>query len=303
MRKLMLTGFGLCMAVLCNGALPTVQSVEKVSLPQGMSVSMATISPDGSYAVISPLSGTGLQRLDLKNGNVSEISASGSPMSLQISSDGSTVVYRENSYDNTHRRFTSLKAFNVNTGTTDILVPPTRNLQGFVLDGNNAIAVENGRKSARSLKGVETAQSGNVALSINQGKLYVTEVDGTTRQIAPLADQCGSYLWPSLSPDGKRIAAFGVGTGTFVCDLNGENIQVLGMYRAPVWLDNMTIVAMDDYDNGVETIKSAIMALSVDGKEKASLTDNNVVAVFPTVATNRVAFTTPAGELYIINLK
>lgn len=302
MKKTLITGCLACFAALCQAAVPTVASVEKVSLPEGMTVSMATISPDGSYAVVSPLSGIGLQRFDLQDGRVTEISAIGSPMDVQISADSRTVVYRESTYDRTHRRFVSLKAYNTAEGTAQTLVAPTRNLQGYVLDGNQAVAVENGRKMAKSFKG-DNVSTGRAALSIHHGGLYVTEADGATRQITPLGNQCGSYLWPTLSPDGQRVLAFGVGTGAFTCDLNGENVVLLGMYRAPQWLDNETVVAMDDYDNGVETVKSTIMAVNADGSERAALTDGDVVAVFPTAGAGKVAFTTPQGELYIINLK
>lgn len=303
MRKFMLAGFALCAVSLCQASLPEVASVEKVNLPQGMTVGMATISPDGSYAVVSPMSYVGLQRIDLSNGNVTEISKTGSPMMLQISSDGSNVVYRESSYDNSHRRFVALKAYNNADGTTTTLVEPSRNLQGFAVDGLNAVAIENGRKMSKQMRGTTAAQSRRATLSISQGMIYVTRPDGSPELISPLGNQCGSYLWPELSPDGSRIVAFGVGTGAFVCDLDGSNVTLLGMYRAPQWLDNNTIVAMDDYDDGVKTVKSSIMALSADGSEKAALTGTDVVATFPTPATGKVAFTTPDGELYIINLK
>lgn len=303
MRRTLLTGFALCAFALCQAALPGVESIEKVNLPDGMTVSMATISPDGSYAVVSPLSGVGLQRLDLGTGRVTEISRTGSPMDVRITDDGTNVVYRESSYDNNHRRFVALKSFNTEDGVTSTLVAPTRNLQGFNVDGKEVVAVENGRRMSKTVAGTVDRASGHVTLSISQGKLFVTDPSGHVGEIRPLGDQCGSYLWPELSPDGTKIVAFGVGTGAFVCDLAGQNVQLLGMYRAPKWLDNQTVVAMDDYDNGIKTIKSAIMVIKADGSEKAALTNEDVVAVFPTAAQNKVAFTTPDGELYVINLK
>ena len=303
MKKTLLTGFALCVAALCQAALPTVESVEKVVLPDGVAISMATISPDGSYAVVSPMTGIGLQRLNLATGEMTEISKNGSPMDVTISADGTNVLYRESSYDSSHRRFVALKAFNNENGTTTTLVAPSRNLQGYVLDGKEAVAVENGRRMAKSVNGVNAESAGRAALSIYQGKLFVTDASGNVNEIRPLGNQCGSYLWPVLSPDGQRIVAFGVGTGAFTCDLNGENVKLLGMYRAPQWLDNETVVAMDDYDNGIVTVKSTIMAINADGSDKVALTNDDVVAVFPTPSTNKIAFTTPQGELYIINLK
>lgn len=303
MRRTLLTGCALCAFAFSQASLPTVQSVEKVALPAGVTVSMATISPDGTYAVVSPLSGVGLQRLDLDGGKLTEISQTGSPMDVRITDDGTNVVYRESTYDGSHRRFVSLKAYNNGDGVTTTLVGPSRSLEGFILDGAEAVVVENGRRSTKAMKYVNALEVGRVALSIHHGKLFVTAPNGKVSEIRPLGDQCGSYLWPALSPDGTRIVAFGVGTGAFTCDLNGNDVKLLGMYRAPQWVDNQTIVAMDDYDNGIVTVKSTIMALSADGKEKAALTNDDVVGVFPTYGAGKVAFTTPDGELYIINLK
>lgn len=302
MRKTVITGFALCLSVICHAALPTVQSVEKVNVAGNTAVSMATLSPDGTYAVVSPLSGVGLNCLNLGSGQMFEISKIGSPMSVGFTTDGNDVVYRESTYDSNHRRFVSLKSYNINTGKETTLVSNSRKLQGFAVDGNEVVAVENGMKRASKLS-AESNAVGRPTLSINLGKLCITTPDGKTSELSPLGDRCNSYIWESISPDGTKILAFGVGTGAFVCDLAGNNVQLLGMYRAPVWYDNQTVMAMDDYDDGVKTVKSTIMALSIDGKEKAALTGDDVVAVFPTAARNKVAFTTPEGELYIINLK
>lgn len=290
----------MCFAALCWGQLPQVASVERVALPAGVDVSMAALSPDGSYAVVSPLSGIGLSKLNLATSEVSEISKTASPLLLDFTADSRNVIFRESSFDKNHRRMVSLKSYDVNAGRTQTIVEPTRHLQGFAADGTTAVAVENGRMRSKAY-GQKTPVT-RALLSINLGKLCVTR-DGKTEAISPLGDKCNSYLWPSLSPDGKRIVAFGVGTGTFTCNLDGSDVHLLGMYRAPKWLDNNVIIAMDDQDNGVVTIKSAIMAITADGSDKAALTADTVVAVFPSVAKNKVGFTTPQGEFYIINLK
>ncbi len=301
MKKTICAVIALSAATMGFATLPQAASIDRVTLPGGVAVGMAALSPDGSYAVVSPLSGQGLQRLDLSTGRMNTISATASPLMLEFTADGSNVLYRESSYDSDHRRYVSLKAYNVADGRTTTVVEASRNLQGFSAAGNTAVAVENGRMRSRAL-GAEAAAAPRAALSIDRGRLCVS-VDGTTAAIAPLGEACNSYLWPSLSPDGSRIVAFGVGTGAFTCNLDGSDVRLLGMYRAPRWLDNSTIVAMDDHDNGIVTTASTIMALAADGSERAALTGSDVVAVFPTAAAGKVAFTTPEGQLYIITLK
>ncbi len=287
--------------LLAHATLPEVASVEKVALPDGISVSMATLSPDGSYAVISPLSGSGLSLLDLSTKEITEISKTASPMMLEFSADGQNLLFRESATDSSHHRLVSLKAYNVKEGKTITIVDKSRSLEGFSVDGQTAVAVENGRMRTRAL-GSAPRTTGRAALSIKYGKLCVTN-NGVTTTISPLGNECNSYLWPTLSPDGTRILAFGVGTGAFTCNLDGSDVRVLGMVRAPKWLDNEVVVAMEDYDNGTVTTESSIKAFAADGSENAMLTNNDVVAVFPSAANGRVAFTTPAGEMYIINLK
>lgn len=301
MKKTFIAILALSAAATGYAHLPEAASITEVTLPAGVAVGMAALSPDGSYAVVSPLSGQGLERLDLATGRMSRISATASPLMLEFTADGSNVLYRESSYDSDHRRYVSLKAYNVAEGRSTTVVEASRNLQGFAAQGNTAVAVENGRARRQALSGTASAAD-RAALSIDRGRLCVT-VGGTTAAIAPLGERCNSYLWPSLSPDGTRILAFGVGTGAFTCNLDGSDVRRLGMYRAPRWLDNNTVVAMDDYDNGVVTTASAIMALAADGSEKAALTGDDLVAVFPTAASGKVAFTTPDGRLYIITLK
>lgn len=220
---------------------------------------------------------------------------------LEFTADGQNVLFRESSFDATHHRLVSLKAYNVADGKTFTVVDKSRSLEGFSADGQTAVAVENGKMRTRSL-GAGSQAVKRATLSISYGKLCVT-LNGVTTTISPLGYNCNSYLWPSLSPDGNRIVAFGVGTGAFTCNLDGSDVHVLGMARSPKWLDNDVVVAMEDFDNGRFTTQSTIKAFAADGSESATLTPNDVVAVFPTAAPGKVAFTTPDGEMYIINLK
>lgn len=303
MKKTLLSICLLCASLLGYAQLVEVQKVEKVAIPGNHSVSMATLSPDGSYAVVSPISGNGLATINLANGSTKIISHAASPVMVQFSADGSHVIYRESSYDSAHRRYVALKSYDVKNNRSATLVQPSRNLQGFSIEGNTAIAVENGRAKAKSINGTTaTANAQRPTLSINRGKLCITKT-GNTTELSPLGNRTNSYLWPSLSPDGKRIAFFGVGCGAFTCDLNGKDVKPLGMLRAVCWIDNNVLVGMDDHDNGVVTTESALVAVSADGSKTQKLTDGDVVAVFPSAGGSKISFTTPTGELYLIDYK
>lgn len=289
--------FGLALAA--QAQLLEVTAAEKVQLPEGYGVSSAALSPDGSFAIVAPVGESGLAKLDLATGAVSRFSETGSPSMITFS--GNTVLFRESSRGSDNLRYVSLKAYDAATGAVSTLASKQRNLQGYAIAGGIAAVVSNGRMSVKKLDGNGSRFAAPV-LSIDRGSLCVT-VNGVTKEIKPLGEKCNSYLWPTLSPDGKRIACYGVGTGAFTCDLEGSDVRTLGVLRAVKWVDDNVLVGMDDEDNGYVTTKSAIIAVNADGSVRQTLTTPDVVAVFPTAAAGKLAFTTPEGEMYIMSIK
>lgn len=276
-----------------------VESIKKVALPNGTLVNTATVSPDGSYVVISELTGPGLKKMDFATGKSTLISSKGDGIDVKISADGSEVLYREYTTDANHLRWSSLKSKNVKTQKEQVIVAKSRDIHGFAARGNRALVIDKHKLTTKQLA-PSSSSAKDIVLSIIEGQLNVTQ-NGVTRNISPQGR--GSYLWPELSPDGTRIVYFLRGMGLYVCDLNGKNVKPLGYYHAAKWLDNSTVVAMDDYDNGLVTIKSSIVAINVNNARTQTLTPSSIVATFPSPSKNKIVFITPKGELYNINLK
>ena len=187
---------------------------------------------------------------------------------------------------------------NLTTGATQELVKPTRDLQGYSVDATSAAAVNKGKYSSKAI-GAAKAQKVPV-LSINKGQLMIT-INGKTRQLSPNGTQF-SYMWPSLSPDGTKVLFYQAAHGAYVCDLDGSNVRKVGQMRAPVWYDNNTIVGMMDKDDGEFIYASTIVAATLDGAPQV-LTDDATLAMYPHATAGKIAFSTPAGEAYIINVK
>ena len=295
MRKLLLAlALGFSMSAM--GQVLNVTSIEKVNLPEQAAV--AAISPQGDYLLLTSATNQGLTKYDLASHQTQVLSTAPSAgHNVKISPDGQTVVFREGSFNDKHLRLSSLKSVNLTTGERLELVKPTRDLQGYAVDATTAVAVNKGKYSKKAI-GTAKAQKVPV-LSIDKGKLMIT-INGKTRNLSPNGNQF-SYLWPSLSPDGTKVLYYLAAHGAYVCDLDGSNVRKVGQMRAPVWYDDNTIVGMMDKDDGEFIYASTIVATTLDGSTQ-TLTDDATIAMYPHAAAGKIAFSTPAGEAYIINV-
>ncbi len=295
MRKL-LFALALGFSMSAMGQVLHVTSIDKVNLPEQAAV--AAISPQGDYLLLTSATNQGLTKLDLATNQTQVLSTAASAgHNVQISPDGQTVVYREGSFNEKHLRLSSLKSVNLATGASQVLVKPTRDLQGYAVDATSAGVVNKGKYSNKAI-GTAKAQKVPV-LSIKKGQLMIT-VNGKTRQLSPNGTQY-SYMWASLSPDGTKVLFYQAAHGTYVCNLDGSNVRKVGKMRAPVWYDDNTIVGMMDLDDGEFIYASTIVAATLDGTTQ-TLTGDATIAMYPHAAAGKIAFSTPAGEAYIINV-
>lgn len=298
MRKVLLS-IAVLVSSVASAQLLNVSSPVKVNLPAGAEAMGSTLSHDGSFAIINDTQG--LSKVDLATGKTVKIAESASFSGVEISEDGSTVVFRQPSFQG-RLRYTALKSVNLNTGKETTLIAPSRNLQGFNIVGNRLNAVNKGVISTKALNTSATAASAPVA-SINRGALNVT-VNGVTKNISPQGTSGKSYLWPSVSPDGTKVLYYLAGDGAWVCNLDGSNPVRVGVVRAAQWYGNEMVVGMEDKDNGEVVTSSKLVAIKADGSVRQDLTQVSSMAMYPSVAGNgsKISFSTPNGELFIINV-
>ena len=294
MKKIFVSAMLLCSSVLGFAQLVEIQSVDKIDLPEGVSVNQATISPDGSFVVFSQNAKGGLHKMDLASKEINMISANGNSFDLKIAADG-TVVFRESRTAENKLRYTSLKAVDAR-GVETTLVAPTRDLNGFAVNGTNVMTVDNNKVEAKSLNGGAAVQM--PVASIRYGQLCI---DG--KVISPNGQEGASYLWPSISPNGTKVCYYLVTKGCYVANIDGSNPVYIGQLRATKWLDDLTVVGMNDLDDGSVVTSSKLIAASIDGQVKQELTVDESMAMFPSTNGKRIAYSTPMGDLFIINLK
>ena len=301
MKKTFISAIMLCATLIGYSQLLNVASVEKVTLPEGVAVNTATMSPDGSFIAITQKQTAGIHKLNLATSKITTISETGSGYGLTISKDGQQVVFKDVTTGKDKLRRTALKSANLATGKITTLVKPTRNLQGFTVSNNTLLSVDNGKIATKSLNNT-VAVAAPVA-SIDHGRLMLT-VNGKTTNISPQGSEGQSYLWPSVSPDGTRVLYYLSGKGAYICNLDGSNPIYLGQIRAAKWYDNETVVGMYDTDDGYVITTSQIVAVKADGKIGQNLTEESSMAMYPTVSSDgsKIAYITPAGDLHIINI-
>ena len=293
--KNVLLALALCMSFSGFAQVLNVASVNKVPIPANPNAKVAGISPNGDYLLLSTSTNVGLTKFDLKT-NESKVltNACGAGFNAQISSDGASVIYREDSYTANHLRMERLNSVNVESGAVANIVAPTRNLQGYAIEGTTVAAVNKGKLAAKGKVSLPV-------LSINNRQLMITR-NGKTSVFSPNGENF-SYIWPSVSPDGTKALYYVCGVGAFVCDIDGSNVKSLGTVRAPQWYGNDVVIGMNDVDNGEMILSSSIVATTLSGQQQV-LTDASVVAMYPYTSLNggKIAFSTPAGEAYIINI-
>ena len=280
MKKIIFSVMLLCSSTIGFAQLLEVASTEKVNLPESMVADIATLSPNGDYMLLSDQKKQGLQEFDFRTGEIKSVSkALGSGYNAKISDDGNTVIFRESQIGKDRLKKTALKSVDLTTGKVKSLVQPTREMK----------AVQNGTRPE---------------VSIKYGQLMITR-NGKTETLSPNGQSGQSYLWPSVSPDGTKIVYYLATKGAYTCNIDGSDVKFVGNIRAPKWYNNEIVIGMNDKDNGEYVTSSSIVAYAADGSERQVLTESDKIAMYPTATKDgsKIAFTTPQGEAYIINVK
>ena len=153
---------------------------------------------------------------------------------------------------------------------------------------------DNGFRGAK--KSYAPAKGLGTSVYVQGSTLYIT-TNGVTKSYSPVASYAG-YLWPSLSPDGKKVAFFAAGKGIVVTDLAGNVLSMPGKYEMPCWYDNHYLVAQNAKDDGHQFTSSQIMLVKADGSFATNLTSATSMAMQPTSAAGKIVYTTIDGLLY-----
>lgn len=291
------------MAFMADAQVMNVASIERLEIPDdnnGTTQAVA-ISPQGDYLLLSSDTKQGLVKWDFDTRKATTLTSEpGTGLDVRISADGKQVVYGQVTYKD-KRRQEAVKSYDLESGKSKTLVKPTRGLQGFEVENSTAATITDGRLKTHALKGKDATLTRPV-LSRHHLKLYMTR-DGVTTMFAPNGPD-ERYIWASLSPDGTRVLYYVSGYGAFVCDTDGSHVMPMGNLTAPKWWDDNTIVGMDEVDDEYNIVSSSLVAVTLDGQRQV-LTGDDVVATYPLPCSSagKIAFSTPDGKVYLINVQ
>lgn len=251
------------------------------------------LSADGSFVLAS--TGTDICKVDLATLTAACVAEVSDAYDLALSPDGQTAAYSYPEFDG-NLRYISVETVNLADMSRRRVVSKSRELSSGKSLSNNATRLVDDMRvaTAKIANRVNDTRERPVA-SIYHGHLLV---DGHI--LDPQGK--GSYLWPAVSPDGKRLVYWLVGHGCYVCDIDGSNAMHLGAFRAPVWADNDVVIGMRDRDNGVEITSSCLAAHRLSSGDTQILTPDTVIALYPAACADRVVFVDPQGHLYYLNL-
>ena len=276
-------------------------SNEQIPIMESEDGCLPIMSPTGDYLILAGNDTQGLKKYDLATKKLTTLTTE-KAVGVQISSDGSTVVYRSKNYEG-KLRYTSLKSIQLETGEKEELIKNTRDLEGVNVKQGTVLAVNKGKMVSKRVSG-EKLESIPVVPSIKEGQLYITE-KGKTRLLSPAGTNV-NYLWPSVSPDGKKLLYYVMDQGqAYVSNSDGTNPVSLGILRAPKWMGNDWVVGMVDYDNGEVVTSSEIVGVAADGTQRTVLTDDSVIALYPSASADasKIVYTTNDGKVFLMKIE
>jgi Tol biopolymer transport system component len=274
----------------------TVTGIEKLPLDTARQWNSPRFTPDGATILFTSEDFNGIWKYSLADKSVSQVTQDqGSGYGFAVSQDGQYIAYRRTSINaSTRRRSQEIVTTSLMDGRRSI-VSRASSLPLPVFSGSTLITETSGplllkENNATSVLGIEDTK-----IAIMKG--------GKKVLLDPFEN--GSYIWPSLSPDGKHIVAYEMDHGAFVCDEQGNPLVRFGRRDAPVWTrDGRWIVYMNDKDDGHRMLSSDIYCVSPDGKQTIQLTDTkDILEMHPQCSPvdNKIVCSTWSGEIYVIS--
>ena len=274
----------------------SITRTTKLPLSRTRQWSGPQFSPDGRVLFYTDKDGNGIWEYSLRTRKSRRItSAARSGMSYSISQDGKSLAYRRTVQERPVRKQEVVLVNMSRLTSTVIASGPDVSIPVFSAN----IPVYSIKSTTKGLAGAAAAEV--TILGIENTKIAVS-LNGKKTMLDPLGG--GSYIWPSLSPDKERLVAYDMDRGTFVCEVNGASVVMLGKRDAPTWTrSGKWIVYMDDKDDGHRILSSDIAAVSPNGRSVVQLTSTAGVSEMNprcSLTEDKIVCSTADGSILIL---
>lgn len=281
-------------ALTAQAQIVEVQSTSQLLKGVDSDMYYPVISSDGSKLLYTTENFVGLKMYDFKEDVTLKISdAERAGLDASFSRDGKSVYYVTQMIKD-GKNIRQAKSYNL-VAKKELAI----SAEGRVV-----------RKPLALKGGVMTAVDGDISATVKNATTVRTEgsvlyigINGVEKAYTPVESHAG-YLWESLSPDGTKVLFFVAGKGIYITDLNGNILQFLGNYEAPVWYGDNCVVAMNAKHNGYQHISSQIVMMTIDGEKFQELTKPESMTMNPTTSydAGKVVYNTIDGRLYQMNI-
>lgn len=260
---------------------------------------------DGSKVLLTKENFKGLFVYDVFTNNLNVISEElGAGFNPMFSEDGSKIFYKQDTYEGM-KRYSSLIEYNIYTNEKKILLNKERFMTFRKDPKSNTLLVKTENKAITynlsDLNFIENKASGFYALPSDESILLISADD--TKEYKPFGD--GNYIWISLSKDNKLLFQY-AGKGTFVTDLNTNDMFEIGKANAPIFTpDGKYVIYMNDKDDGHKVYASDILVSTYNGEKTFNLTSSiEEIEIYPAVSGNGkyVAYCTEDGRIFILEV-
>jgi Tol biopolymer transport system component len=277
-----------------------ITTTEKLPLDSSKEWTAPQFSVDGKSIYFTGSDFDGIWEFSLGNKSIRQITPDPrSGYGFVLSLDGKQIAYRRTTVNKrTHRRIQDIVVKNLVDGRSAVQASGADlSLPTFV----QSTVLYSVGKQMKQLSSV--ARPGEVTvLGIENTKIVLLR-DGKKVLLDPFGR--GNYVWPSLSPDKKRLVAYDMARGAFVCDIEGNVTARLGKRDACVWTrDGKWLVYMNDQDDGHRIFSSDLYCIAPDGTHLTQLTDTqDVMEMDPQCSPteNKIVCSTIDGEIHVLS--
>lgn len=282
-----------CCALLAGAQQVSVVSTRSLGAAIGEPAYYPVLDASGSRLLFAAGERYGLKLYDFATGKVTPVSAERcAGIDARFDHSGN-VYYVTQSLNENNLIYRSGYCYHVASAESELVLEPQHGAMNYAV-GTQGVAMRGPRKNYASARNIGTA------VDVEGSELLIT-VNGKLNRYSPVPSHAG-YLWPSLSPDGTKVAFCAAGTGIIVTDLKGNVLARLGNYEMPCWYNNDYVVAQNATDDGHQFTSSQLLLLKADGSWRHELTEPYSMAMQPTTAIGKIVYTTIDGQLYVMEI-